>query len=183
MTGKQTIKIQIRIPKIRRIHPPLLKHKPLPHLLILKMAPSLAHVYRHAIPITRLRPRPVRALRHHGVMQCRHVVLTGDLLTNPELVQGGQGGAEEVGLVGVGVAVEGGIDRPFDESQGGVEARGQAVADGAVEVVAEDEGVAVDGVFEDDGEADRVLVVDVLRVAEVGVCLGGVVGVAWLVSL
>jgi hypothetical protein len=67
--------------------------------------------------------------------------------------------------------------------QGGVEARGQAVADGAVEVVAEDEGVAVDGVFEDDGEADRVLVVDVLRVAEVGVCLWGVVGVAWLVSL
>lgn len=48
-----------------------------------------------------------------------------------------------------------------------------------VEIVAEDEGVAFDGVFEDDAEGDAVGVVFVCGVLEVGVALGGVVRVAF----
>lgn len=112
-------------------------------------------------------------------MQCGHLIFLADLVANPELVQGRQRRTEEVGLVGVCIAVNGRVDHPFDEAEGGIETRGQTVADGTVKVVAEEEIVAVDGVFEDDGEADGVLVVLMKRVVEVRVCLGGVIGVAW----
>lgn len=77
-----------------------------------------------------------------------------DHIGDAKLVPRHQARAVEVGFVGVGVAVDGGVERPFDDAQRGVEARRQAVADWAVEVVAEEEVVAVDGVFEYDGEAD-----------------------------
>ena len=47
-----------------------------------------------------------------------------------------------------------------------------------VEVIAEEEGVAVDGVLEDDAEGDAVGVVFVRGVLEVGVAGGGVFRVA-----
>lgn len=81
-------------------------------------------------------------------------------------------------FIRVRVAVHGRVDGPLDEFQRGVEARREAVADGSVEVIAEDQVVAVDGFLEDDGEGDGVLVVVVQGVREVGVCLGGVIGVA-----
>lgn len=52
-----------------------------------------------------------------------------------------------------------------------------------VKVVAEKEGVAVDGVFEDDAEGDAVGVVFVRGMLEVGVARGGVFGVACFIFL
>lgn len=77
---------------------------------------------------------------------------------DPELIPRLQRGGVEVGFVGVGVAVDARVDGPLDEAEGGAEARGQVVADWVVEVVAEDDVVAVHWLFEDDAVADAVLV-------------------------
>jgi hypothetical protein len=83
-----------------------------------------------------------------------------------------------VWFIRVRVAVHGRVDGPLDEFERGVEARRETVADGSVEVIAEDQVVAVDRFLEDDGEGDGVLVVLVEGVREVGMCLGGLVGIA-----
>jgi hypothetical protein len=83
-----------------------------------------------------------------------------------------------VRFIRVRVAVHGRVDCPFNEFQCGVEAWREAVPDGSVKVIAEDQVVAVDGFLKDNGEGDGVLVVLVEGVREVGVCLGGVVGIA-----
>lgn len=112
-------------------------------------------------------------------MQHRNLIPALDLPPDPELVPRRQRRTEQVRLVGVRVAVQRGVDGPADETQGGVEAGWKPVADGSVEVIAEEEVRAGDGVFEDDGEGDGVLVGGVEGVGEVGVSFGGVVGVAW----
>jgi hypothetical protein len=66
------------------------------------------------------------------------------------------------------VAVETGVDPPFYDTEGFVEEGGESVADGVVEVVAEDEFVACDVLFECEGEGYRVPVVWVLWGGEVG---------------
>lgn len=111
-------------------------------------------------------------------MHSRHLIILSNRLPNPELVQRGHGGTIQVWFIRVRVAVHGRVDGPFDEFQRGVEARWKAVADGSVEVMAEDQVVAVDGFLEDNGKGNGVLVVSVEGVREVGVCFGRVVGVA-----
>jgi hypothetical protein len=64
----------------------------------------------------------------------------------------------QIRLVCVRVAVQGRVDCPLDEAEGGVETWRESVADGAVKVVTENEVVAVYGLFEGDGEGDGVLV-------------------------
>lgn len=51
-----------------------------------------------------------------------------------------------------------------------------------VEVIAEDEGGAGDGFFEEEGERNAVLVVGMGDRGEVGGCGGGVAGEAWTAS-
>ncbi|GFF22461.1 LOW QUALITY PROTEIN: hypothetical protein IFM46972_00292 [Aspergillus udagawae] len=99
-------------------------------------------------------------------MHRRHLVVLRDRLPNPELR--GDGGAIQVRFIRVRVAVHGRVDGPFDELQCGIEARREAVPDGSVKVIAEDQVVAVDGFLEDNGEGDGVLVVLVEGVREVG---------------
>lgn len=69
----------------------------------------------------------------------------------------------EIRLVRVDVPVQARVDDPLGDAEGGVEARREAVADGVVKVVAEDEVVAVDGRLGREAEGDAVLVL-VLRV-------------------
>jgi hypothetical protein len=102
-----------------------------------------------------------------------------NLLPNPKLVPRRDSRTIQIRLVCVRVAVEGGIDRPLDETEGGVEAWRESVADGAVKVVTENEVVSVDGLFEGDGEGDGVLVFFVEGMVEVGVRVRGVVGEAY----
>lgn len=94
-------------------------------------------------------------------------------------VYGGEERAVEVGLVAVDVAVETGVDPPLYDTEGFVEERGEPVADGVVEVVAPDEGGAVEVVLGREGEGDGVAVVGVLRGGEVRRGGGGAFGEAW----
>ncbi|KAG2025768.1 hypothetical protein GB937_002490 [Aspergillus fischeri] len=175
---RPTIKNEIRIPKIRRIHPPRLKHKLLSLLLILEHLAPLRYTLGNAPLRALLHARPISPLLNNHIMHSRHLIILRDRLPNPELVQRGHGGTIQVRFIRVRVAVHGRVDGPFDEFQRGVEARWKAVADGSVEVIAEDQVVAVDGFLEDDGEGNGVLVVLVEGVREVGVCFGRVVRVA-----
>lgn len=62
-----------------------------------------------------------------------------DLVADAQDVPGAQRRAKQVWLVGVDVAFQAWVDPPFHNAEGLAEARREAVADGPVEVVAEDE--------------------------------------------
>lgn len=64
----------------------------------------------------------------------------------------------QIRLLGIHIALQSRINSPFHNLKGGVESRGETVADGVVEVVPEDEVVAVDGGFGGEAEGDAVLV-------------------------
>ena len=83
--------------------------------------------------------------------------------------------------IAIQIAVQAGIDDPGDDVEGGAEARGQAVADGMVKVVAEDERCAGDGGRGGEAEGDGVLIVPVRRVREVRGRGGGGAGQAAVV--
>ena len=90
------------------------------------------------------------------------------LRPNPQRVHRAQQRAVQVGLVGVDIAVEPGVDEPLDEVESLVETGGQFVFDRVVEVVAEDEVVAADVVLGGEVEGQRVEVCGVRGVREVG---------------
>lgn len=87
--------------------------------------------------------------------------------------------AVQVWLVAVDVAVETRVDPPLHDAECFVEEGRQTVADGVFEVVAEDQLVASDVVFGDEGEGYRVAVVWVLRGGEVGRGRGRAFGETW----
>ncbi|KAB8336807.1 hypothetical protein FH972_021116 [Carpinus fangiana] len=112
---------------------------------------------RHALLLTHRGARARRALGDDGLVVGRG----GIRVTDAEHVDAAQQRAVEVRLVGVHVAVEARVDAPLDEAQRGAKAGRQAVADGAVEVVAEEQvgagdGLCVGGQLELEGNAVEV---------------------------
>lgn len=101
------------------------------------------------------------------------------LAADLEYVHGAQDGRVEVGLVGVWVAVHGGVDPSLDPVEGGAEAPGQTVADGVVEVIAKDQVVAGYVLLELEGIGNAVSVAGVVCVFEVGRACWGAFGQAW----
>lgn len=67
-------------------------------------------------------------------------------------------GTVQVRLISLYIAVQPRVYNPLDNAECGVKTRGQTVADGMVEVVAEDEVVGVNGGFGREAEGDTVLV-------------------------
>ena len=175
--GRHTIEVQIGIEEITPISPALLPRPSLPILLAqeellprrIPIRNALLPPMRQALPITPLfkhQPRVFRLVIPHKL----HIHLSTPTRTlipsfalplrpNMQQIHTTRRGAIHVRFISIGVPIKAWIDSPLDDLQGGAEARGQAVADRVVEVVAEDEVVAVHGLLRREAERDAVLVV------------------------
>lgn len=194
---RELVEVQIRVEEIALVLPPGLEDKVLAVRLGEEVLLSLRRAGRNVVLLPDVLAAALCTLRVHdrlaffprghvlvprvcGPCVCgrgRGVFL---LLADAQHVDAGQKRAVQVGLVAVHVAFETRVDPPLDDAEGFVEQRRQAVADGVLEVVAEDELVARNVGLGHEGEGDGVAVVWVLRGGEVGRCGGGAFGETWV---
>lgn len=179
---RKLVKIDVGIEKIALVLAPRLERE----ILALRLGQEVLHALRarsgDALLRADLLAVAVGAFLVDDGLACGGLPRVGGLRglgADAQDVYGGEERAVEVGLVAVDVAVETGVDPPLYDAEGFVEERGEAVADGVVEVVAPDEGGAVEVVLGREGEGDGVAVVGVLRGGEVRRGGGGAFGEAW----
>lgn len=148
--------------------------------LILKMLPPRISSPGDPQLFPNLLPLPITPFPHHILLRMARTLPFG-LVANPKLVPRRQRRTKQVRLVGVSIAIDCRIESPFDEAESGVEAHGQTVAEGFVEVVSEDEVVAAYVFFGGEGEGNGVLVFGVEVVFEIVACCGGILRETWVV--
>lgn len=180
---RELVEVQIRVEEIALVLPPLLEREVLAVRLGEEELLPRGGRRRHALFLAHLLAAARCALGVHHRLAFFHLFCAGfprlGLLANAQHVDTREQSTVQVGLVAVHVAVQPGVDPPLDDAEGLVEQRGQPVADGVLEVVAEDEFVACDVLLGHEGEGDGVAVVGVLGGGEVGGGGGGAGGEAW----